>query len=127
MNANTASSELFSSVDAAWLHMDSPTNLAVINGVMTFNRPLDFVRLRATVEARMLTYERFRKRVREPDGRLGLPVWELDPDFSLDYHMMRDRLPAPGSHEVLQELMSRLISIPLDPSRPLWQLVYLEN
>jgi WS/DGAT/MGAT family acyltransferase len=127
MNENVDTGELFSSVDAAWLHMDSPTNLAVINGVMTFNRPLDFDRLQTTVKVRMLTYERFRKRVREPEGRFGLPVWEFDPDFSLDNHLLRDRLPSPGNHEVLQVLMGRLISIPLNPERPLWQLVYLEN
>ncbi len=127
MNENVDTGELFSSVDAAWLHMDSPTNLAVINGVMTFNRPLDFNRLQTAVKDRMLTYDRFRKRVREPEGRFGLPVWEFDPDFSLDNHLLRDRLPSPGNHEVLQVLMGRLISIPLNPERPLWQLVYLEN
>lgn len=120
-------SEPFSSVDTAWLHLDTPTNLAVINGVMTFNQPLNFERLKRTVEARMLTFDRFRQRVREPEGRLGLPHWEFDPDFHIDRHLLRDRLPDPGDLQVLQLLMGRLVSVPLDPSRPLWQLVYLEN
>lgn len=127
MGSKKDHSEPFSSVDAAWLHMDTPTNLVVINGVMTFDRPLDFERLKVTVEARMLTFDRFRQRVREPENRLGLPHWEFDPDFHIDRHLLRDRLPDPGDLQVLQELMSRLVSLPLDSTRPLWQLVYLEN
>ena len=39
MDTDRIVSETFSSVDAAWLHMDTPTNLAIITGVMTFHRP----------------------------------------------------------------------------------------
>ena len=71
MNPNTNVGEPFSGVDAAWLHMDTPTNLAVINGVMTFNRPLDFDRLKVTVTARMLSYDRFTQAC----PRAGRSLW----------------------------------------------------
>jgi hypothetical protein len=32
----------FSSADAAWLHMDRPTNLMVINSVMLFDEAVDW-------------------------------------------------------------------------------------
>jgi hypothetical protein len=31
-----------SSADAAWLHMDRPTNLMVINTVLLFEQPVDW-------------------------------------------------------------------------------------
>lgn len=120
-------SEPFSSVDTAWLRMDTPTNLAMINGVMTFPEPLDFDRLRVTFEARLLSFARFRQRVREPNGLLGLPRWETDPDFDIYYHLQRAQLPEPGDHEVLQQFASDLMSEPLDRERPLWQMHYLDN
>ncbi len=66
--------ETFTPVDAAWLHMDKPTNLAVIVGVMMFDAPLDYERFRATVTERLLIYDRFKQRVKEPLLGLGLPV-----------------------------------------------------
>lgn len=120
-------SEPFSSVDTAWLHMDSPTNLAIITGVMTFPEPLDFERLKRTIESRLLPFVRFRQRVRPSNLSLGLPRWELDPDFDIGNHLQRTRIAEPGDHAGLQELVGDLMSTPLDPSRPLWQLYYVEN
>jgi diacylglycerol O-acyltransferase / wax synthase len=119
--------ESFSTVDAAWLHMDKPTNLAMITGVMSFPEPLDFARLQATIEARFLPFIRFRQRVREANLPLGLPRWELDANFDIAYHLQHVALPEPGDHAALQNLVSELMSIPLDRSRPLWQMHYIDN
>ena len=35
-----------SSADAAWLHMDRPTNLMVINSVLLFDEPVDWQRVK---------------------------------------------------------------------------------
>ena len=127
MTSTQFQSEPFSNVDAAWLHMDTPTNLAVITGVLSFADPLDFTRLKITIQNRLLLFSRFRQRVVEPRGILGLPRWEVDPHFDLDYHLQRLRLPDPGDHETLQRFVSDLMSVPLDQSRPLWQFYYVEN
>ena len=104
LGATDMKNELFSPVDAAWLHMDKPTNLAVIVGVMMFDAPLDFERFRAVVTDRLLIYDRFKQRVKEPLLGLGLPTWEVDPQFDLDYHVQRVALAAPGDEAALQEL-----------------------
>ncbi len=114
-------------VDAAWLHMDEPTNLAVITGVMTFDAPLDFERLRATLIHRLLPFERFRQRVVERPLRLGLPHWQADPHFTLSAHLHRIALPAPGDQATLQAVVGDLMSMPLDISKPLWHMHYIEN
>ena len=60
------------------------------------------------------------------ESRLPLrtPKWEADPDFALEHHMHHRALPAPGDERALQELVSDLMTMPLDRSRPLWH-VYL--
>jgi WS/DGAT/MGAT family acyltransferase len=127
MSKMTEKSRLFAPVDAAWLHMDTPGNLAIITGVISFKGSLDFERLQRTVETRLLTYERFRMRVREPVVPLLLPSWELDPDFDLANHLVKDSLPYPGDHALLQELVSRSMSLPMDSRRPLWKIMYLDQ
>jgi len=127
MSTGRMESETFSSVDAAWLHMDTPTNLAIITGVITFDRLIDFERLKATFERRLLIHARFKQRARESERAIGLPRWETDPDFDLDYHFKRISLPEPADHNALQDLVSELMGLPLDLSRPLWQFQYVDN
>ena len=47
-------SERLSSIDTAWLRMEDPTNLMMVTGVLVFDQPLNFARLRQTVEQRLL-------------------------------------------------------------------------
>lgn len=119
--------EIMSNIDNFWLHMDSPTNLMVITGIMTFETPLDFSRLQETFINRLLCFERFKKRVVHPLSGVGNAIWELDPTFDIRSHVQRLALPAPGGKEQLQELISDLTSTPLDPTKPLWQVHYIEN
>lgn len=119
--------EIFSPVDAAWLRMDSPTNMAMITGVMMFDEPLDLARLKAVITDRLLRYPRFRQRVREPLLPLGLPRWEPDPHFDLAAHLHRIALPPPGDVYALQELVGDFMGTPLDFTKPLWQLHVVEG
>jgi diacylglycerol O-acyltransferase / wax synthase len=119
--------ELFTGVDAAWLRMDRPGNLAQIAGVMIFDTPIDRARLIEVVYERLLVYDRFRQRVREPLLGLGLPRWEIDPHFDLNYHLPLVSLPAPGNQMELQRLVGDLMSRPLDRAHPLWRFFCVEN
>ncbi len=119
--------ESFSPVDAAWLRMDRPTNTMMITGVMMFEQPLDINRVKETVATRMLRYERFSQRVREAPFGVTLPRWEDDPHFDINAHIHRVALPAPGDMTALQDLVSDLMSQPLDYSRPLWHFHIVEN
>jgi diacylglycerol O-acyltransferase / wax synthase len=111
-----------SSVDTAWLRMEDPTNLMMITGIMVFGQPLVYERLKATLEERLLIFDRFRQRIVQPALPGASPYWEDDPNLDLRYHLQRATLPPPGDRAALQELASLLASTQLDFSRPLWQL-----
>jgi WS/DGAT/MGAT family acyltransferase len=119
--------EALSNVDAAWLRMEDSTNLMTITAVMSFYDKLDFAVLKELVEDRLLPYDRFRQRVVESPLPFGGPRWAEDDNFNLRAHLQRVALPDPGGQNELQEMVSTLMSTPLDPTKPLWQMQYIEN
>lgn len=119
--------ETMSNVDTAWLQMDRPTNLMMIASFMIFDEPIDYERFLQTIERRLLAFDRFRQRVVPPRTPFGNYSWELDPHFDLRAHIHRAAVPAPGDKAALQNMMSDIISTPLDRSRPLWQYHLLEG
>ncbi|MDY7226836.1 WS/DGAT/MGAT family O-acyltransferase [Hyalangium rubrum] len=120
--------ERMASIDAAWLRMEEPANLMMITAVLWFEEPPDWERLKAVVRERMVErFPRFRQRLVEPEGGLGLPYWEEDPAFELDAHVEHAVVPPPGDRAALEELVSQWMSTPLERSRPLWQLHVVEG
>lgn len=81
----------------------------------------------AHIEDRISFVPRYRQRVRWVPGRIANPVWVDDADFDLAYHVRRSALPRPGSMEQLRELAARIMSRPLDPDRPLWEVYLVEG
>src|SRR3954452_8428091 len=98
--------EPLSAIDHAWLRMDEPSNLMIINGVLVMDQPVSFERLRALLQHRLLPIHRFRQRIVRLDGD---PCWEDDPEIDLDHHLLRRALPAPGDEGVLREVISDLM------------------
>lgn len=126
--SDTPKSEPMSTVDRAWLGMDSETNLMIINGIMLFDEVVEFARLREILEERLLTpYVRFRQRLVEKPRGSGRYAWEEDPYFDIRSHVLRIALPEPGSTKALQSLVSDLMSTDLDHNKPLWRVYLIEN
>jgi len=114
------------SADAAWLHMDSHLNPMVVNALIWFDEPIDLARAREILAHRLVgQFPRFRQCVAEPLGRP--PRFEDHPEFAVDQHLHRLALPVPGDRAALQELLSDLITPPLDPTRPLWHVYLIEG
>jgi len=117
-----------SSADAAWLHMDRPTNLMVINSVLLFDEQLDWERLAGVVRRRLVEpYPRFHQRVAEGRVALDGPHWQEDPDFDLARHMHRRGLPYPGDEQALKDLAGDLAAISLDRGKPLWDMYLIDG
>ena len=113
-----------SSVDTAWLRMDSTTNLMMIVGVMMFDTPLGVPRLKTVLQGRLLVYPRFRQYVVD-DGISA--HWIDDESFDIDAHLHRVRLPGAGGERELQAMVADLASERLDRGKPLWQMHLVEN
>lgn len=112
--------------DAAWLRMDRPENLMVVNAVMWFDEPMDWNAFRTLVADRLLAwYDRFGQRV------VGNPItglrWETDPEFDLERHLHHMVLAPPGDRAALEAVVAGRVPVPLDPSRPLWEMLLVDG
>ena len=116
--------EPISKVDTAWLRMEQPTNLMMINGVIIMDENLDYERLLETIEQRFLTFRRFRQKA--VDNASGA-YWVFDEDFDIRSHVRRTALPGKADKAELERLVSELASTPLDMSHPLWLFYVVEN
>ena len=79
---STEASEPISGVDIAWLRMDTPTNLMIINSMLIIDK-VDFESFKTAIRNRFLAFSRFSKR---PVCNAGQYFWERDPYFDLDNH-----------------------------------------
>ena len=85
-----------SHADAAWLHMDRPTNLMVVNALLWFDERVDVDRVTEILRARLVEpFPRFRQRITEPRRAL-VSRWDDDPNFDLDRHVHHLALPGAG-------------------------------
>ena len=116
-----------SNVDASWLRMDEPNNLMIVNGVLVLDRPVPMDRIRELLQGHLVHFDRFRSRVVPAPAGIGTPLWEIDPEFSIDRHLVEARLPEPGDEAALQALVSGLLSQPFPPERPLWRFHYIPS
>jgi len=126
-----ANRERMAPADAAFLHMDRPSNLMVVNAVMWFDSPPDWALVRKVFQVRMVErYPRFRQRPVDTGiavGPFGAPHWEDDDTFSIDNHLHHRALPAPGGQQELQELIADLMATPIDASKPLWHSYFIDG
>ncbi len=122
MNQRLSSSDM-----SSLLAERGPIHVNVGGAMIVEGKPPAFDELLAHVEARLLLVPRFRQRVTETPLRLTNPEWTDDPDFDLRWHVRHSALPAPGSMDQLREFVGRVMSEPLDLTRPLWQLYLVEG
>jgi WS/DGAT/MGAT family acyltransferase len=119
-----------SALDVSFLYAEEPTTPMHVGGVAVFEPPsrgFDYDHLVRLIERRIALVPRYRQKVVGVPGHLGNPVWVDDSGFDIGYHVRRSALPRPGSDLQLAELVSRLMSRPLDRSRPLWEMYCVEG
>ena len=114
-------------VDASWLRMDEPTNPMVVTGVLMLETPVSVRRLRELLRRRLLRFDRFRQRIVRPFAGVGLPSWEEDPSFSLDHHLVVEKLPPPGGEAALQAFLGGVATQAFPARRPLWRIHFVPH
>jgi diacylglycerol O-acyltransferase / wax synthase len=120
---NEHASKPLNGVDIAWLRMDSPTNLMIINA-MVITEDLEFKDFRNTIISRFLRFPRFLTR---PVQISGDYVWERDPFFDIDSHVKKVALTGDADKKDLQRYLGDQASVPFDSNKPLWQMHFVDN
>lgn len=87
----------------------------------------DWERFRSRFENASRKVLRLRQKVVTPTLPTAAPRWVIDPDFNLDFHVRRLRVPAPGTLRQLFDLAEVAAQSPLDISRPLWNATLVEG
>ena len=55
------------------------------------------------------------------------PMWRENCEVDLDYHVRPYRVDSPGGRRQLDEAVGKIASTPLDRSRPLWEMYFIEG
>ena len=116
--------------DVAFLAEESPSTPMHNATVEVFDpgeSGFDYACLVRLVQDRISFVPRYRQRIQVVPGRMANPVWVDDDHFDIGYHVRRSALPRPGSLDQLRELVARIVSRPLDRSRPLWEMYFVEG
>jgi len=87
---------------------------------------VDFHKYKRATEAILHLVPRYRQKLKwiPLENRA---VWVDDRHFNLDYHVRHTSLPRPGGLDLLARLSERIMSQPLDRSRPLWEIWVVEG
>lgn len=117
-----------SALDAAFLHLDTPTSALHIASLAVFGGTApSHDELCRALTPKLSRAPRLRQRLARVPFALGRPVWVDDEHFDLARHLHRAAVPAPGGVAELREMAGRLLSEPLDHDAPLWEDWVLEG
>jgi hypothetical protein len=98
-----------------------------VGSVLVFEGSMNFDAFRETMAARVHLVPRLRQRLVMVPFGIGKPYWVDDPAFNLDMHLQHVALPGPGNWKELRGLAARIFSTPLDRTRPLWEMTFVEG
>ncbi|RNL64798.1 wax ester/triacylglycerol synthase family O-acyltransferase [Nocardioides marmoriginsengisoli] len=124
--------ERLSGLDASFLYLESSAQLMHVCGILqldpsTIPSDYSFGAFKADLEARISTIPDFRRKLKEVPLEIDHPVWVDDADFDINRHVHRLAVPSPGGPAELAKLCGHMAGIPLDRSRPLWEMYVIEG
>jgi diacylglycerol O-acyltransferase len=124
--------ERLSGLDASFLYIESPTQPLHVCSILELDTSTvpggyTFDRLRDELALRIAAIPEFRAKLADSQLNLDYPVWVEDDAFDLGTHLHRIALPSPGGRRELAEVCGHIASVPLDRSRPLWEMWVIEG
>ena len=121
------------SFDAQFLAIEDARNFSHVSGLAILDPStapggtLTLADVQRLIEERLHLLPPFRWRLAEVPFGIDHPWWVDDPDFDIEFHVRELALPAPGNDLQLTAQIERLISRPLDRSRPLWEFYLIQG
>ena len=119
--------------DASFLYLETPSvhqhvgGLAILDPSTAPGGRLTYEDLVRVISSRLHLAPRFREKVVFPPLAAGRPVLVDDENFDLSFHLRRAALPSPGGRRELIDYVQRVISRPLDRTKPLWESYLIEG
>ncbi len=121
-----------SGIDAAFLYLETPETPMHVGSLHVYELPDDYAGdfvedVRQHIAGRLHLASVFRRVLVNMPFELANPVWAMENDLDLEYHIRSTVLPKPGGRAQLDRLVGRLHSSLLDRSRPLWEFYVIEG
>ncbi|ART73057.1 wax ester/triacylglycerol synthase family O-acyltransferase [Mycobacterium dioxanotrophicus] len=119
--------------DAFLLYTETPNvhmhtlKIAVIALDDLGDRTFGIDEFRQVIHSRLYKLDPFRYQLVDIPFKFHHPMWRENCDVDLDYHIRPWRLPAPGGRRELDAAIGEIASTPLDRSRPLWEMYFVEG
>ncbi|MEB3020255.1 WS/DGAT/MGAT family O-acyltransferase [[Mycobacterium] crassicus] len=119
--------------DAILLYSETPNvhmhtlKVAVIELDADRRGYFDVEAFRRVIHGRLHKLDPFRYQLVDIPGKFHHPMWRQNSEVDLTYHIRPWSLPAPGGRRELDEAIGEIASTPLDRSRPLWEMYFIEG
>ncbi|MFY9920467.1 MAG: wax ester/triacylglycerol synthase domain-containing protein, partial [Mycobacterium sp.] len=119
--------------DAVLLYSETPTvhmhtlKLAVIELSDLKGRTFGIDEFREVIRGRLHKLDPFRYELVDIPFKFHHPMWRENCDVDLEYHVRPYRVDSPGGRRQLDEAVGRIASTPLDRSKPLWEMYFIEG
>lgn len=123
----------FNPIDAAMLFLESAHTPFHVSTVSIYDpstcpgKPPSYEDIVEAVRVSLPAAPTFRRKIVRVPFDLDHPWWIEDENFNLNFHMYHTALPKPGNWRQFREQVSRLMSRPLDLSRPPWEMAVIEG
>ncbi len=116
-----------SPLDAAFLYLERPNQLLHVGCIAELEGRVDPARLVERIEERICSLPLYRQRPVRAVLDLDRPTWEDDPAFDVRRHVRHLAVPPPGDEAAMHALFDQLLSAPLDPNHPLWEIYLVDG
>lgn len=119
--------EELSGLDASFLFLETEKIPMHIGGVAILEGSMKFEDFYTFIQDRVHLVPKLTQKLVSMPMSMDKPCWAEDPDFDLNLHIRRTKLPAPGSWKELRYLASQHFSNVMDRNRPLWEFIFVEG
>ncbi|MDZ7883329.1 MAG: wax ester/triacylglycerol synthase family O-acyltransferase [Mycobacterium sp.] len=119
--------------DAFLLYTEAPNvhmhtlKIAIIDLHGLGDRTFGVEDFRKVLHGRLHNLDPFRYQLVDIPFKFHHPMWRENTDVDLEYHVRPWRVAAPGGRRELDEAIGEIASTPLDRSRPLWEMYFVEG
>jgi diacylglycerol O-acyltransferase len=82
---------------------------------------------RQVIHGRLYKLDPFRYELVDIPFKFHHPMWRENCEVDLDYHIRSYRVDAPGGRRELDDAVGKIASTPLDRTKPLWEMYFIEG